>query len=224
MTPIDGPAVISLVHARITLSLHELRTAPANGARPLLHLHGLGMRSPETVPDDLASWPGAVYALDFTGHGSSTVPKGGGYTPEMLIGDADAAIEQLGEVTLVGRGLGAYVALLTAGARADAVRGAILCDGPGLVGGGPMPGTPTIARIDPSETGPPDPFALAELSKDVRPPDYVVDVTRLALGGSSRSDPIAICAKARPPWLAAVAEELGLGTMPLADALAKYAR
>ena len=50
--------------------------------------------------------------------------------------DADAALAHLGPATVYGRGLGAYVALLIAGARPDLVRGAVLDDGPGLVGGG----------------------------------------------------------------------------------------
>jgi pimeloyl-ACP methyl ester carboxylesterase len=209
-----------LIHGRVTLALHELR---ADGdSRPLLHLHGLGLRSPEEVPEDLASWPGPVFGLDFTGHGGSSIPRGGGYTPETLIGDVDAAIEHLGEVTLVGFGLGAYVALLTAGARADAVRGAVLCDGPGLAGGGSTPGTPTVVRVDANEAGPPDPFALAELARDVRPPDYAVDFARLALAASPH--PFAIVAKARPDWLEAVAEETGVVPTTLTAALRQFSR
>ena len=55
------------------------------------------------------------------------------------MGDADAALAELGEVTLLGRGLGAWIALLAAGARPREVRGAILADGPGLAGGGSRP-------------------------------------------------------------------------------------
>lgn len=213
-------STIELTHARVTLALHTLR-ADGDG-RPLLHLHGLGLRSPQTLPDELGSWPGPVYALDFTGHGASTVPRGGGYTAEILIGDVDAAIEHLGQVTLIGRGLGAYVALLTAGARADAVRGAILCDGPGLYGGGPVPGTPVIVRVDADAPTPPDPFALAELSRDVRPSDYAVDFARLAMTASP--NPFAIVAKARPDWLQAVAEEVGAPQVTLGEALELFAR
>jgi pimeloyl-ACP methyl ester carboxylesterase len=209
--------VIRLTHARITLALHELR---AGEGRPLLHLHGLGLRSPSGVPDDLTAWPGPVYALDFTGHGDSTVPTGGGYTPEVLMGDVDAAIEHLGEATLVGRGLGAYIALLAAGGRPDAVRGAILCDGPGIAGGGPAPGTPQAVRIDRDAPVPPDPWALAELSKDVRPPDYAVDFARLA--SSNSHNPFAIVAKARPEWLSAVAEEVGAAPTTMDEALRRF--
>lgn len=212
----------TLVHGRIELALHELK--PEGSVRPLLHLHGLGLQSPEALPDDLATWPGPVYALDFTGHGKSSVPGGGGYTAEILIGDVDAAINELGDVTLIGRGLGAYVALMTAAARAEAVRGAILCDGPGISGGGPTPGTPTVARVDPDAVAPPDPYALAELSKDVRPPDYAIDFVKLAVAGSGMSNPFAICAKARPEWLRAVAEELGAPQVSVEDALRMFAR
>ncbi len=212
----------TLVHGRIQLALHELKQD--GNTRPLLHLHGLGLQSPAVLPEDLATWPGPVFALDFTGHGKSSVPGGGGYTSEVLIGDVDAAINELGQVTLIGRGQGAYVALLTAGARADAVRGAVLCDGPGISGGGPMPGTPTVARIDPAAVAPPDPYALAELSKDVRPPDYAVDFVRLAVAGSGMSHPVAICAKARPEWMKAVADELGIVQSTVEEALKRFAR
>lgn len=208
----------TLVHGRIQLALHELRSGEG---RPLLHLHALGLRSPDALPDDLQSWPGPVCALDFTGHGASTVPSGGGYTPEVLIGDVDAAVQHLGPVTLVGRGLGAYVALLAAGARPDAIAGAILCDGPGLAGGGPAPGTPQVVRVDEHAPSPPDPWALAELSKDVRPPDYAVEFVRLA--ASNGHDPLAVVARARPEWLAAVAEEIGAAQTTIEDALARFA-
>src|SRR5690606_28180060 len=133
--------------------------------------HGLGERTPDRVPAHI-SWPGPVYGLDFTGHGRSTVPVGGGYTSEILVGAVDAALERLGQVTIPGRGLGAYISLLTAAARPAQVVGAILADGPGLVGGGVHPGSPSVPHPPPGSVGPPDPFALLELSRDVRPPDY----------------------------------------------------
>jgi pimeloyl-ACP methyl ester carboxylesterase len=123
---------------------------------------------------------------------------------------------------LIGRGLGAYIALLAAGGRPDAVRGAILCDGPGIAGGGPAPGTPQVVRVDADAPSPPDPWALAELSKDVRPPDYAVDYARLAY--SNAHNPFAIVAKARPEWLTAVAEEVGASPTTLEDALRGYSR
>jgi pimeloyl-ACP methyl ester carboxylesterase len=216
------PLLIKLTHGRITLALHELR---ANGAgTPLLHLHGLGLRSPDEVPASLQDWSGPIYALDFTGHGDSTVPKGGGYTPELLMGDVDAAVQHLGDVVLLGRGLGAYVALLASAARFDAVRGVILCDGPGMSGGGPAPGTPLLIRVDPNAPVPPDPFALAELSKDIRPPDYAVDFVQLVLAHTQVANPIAVCARARPEWLAAVLDELGTAPVTLAEALRLFSK
>ena len=144
-------------HSRIELALHRLRDG--DGA-PLLHLHGLGERSPAAVPGHLAGWPGPVWALDFTGHGASSMPVGGGYFCELLMADVDAALAHLGPTTLYGRGLGAYIALLTAGARPELVRGAILEDGPGLKGGGPEPTTPYVLPEPLDTPGPPDPYAL----------------------------------------------------------------
>jgi pimeloyl-ACP methyl ester carboxylesterase len=140
-----------LEHYRVRLALHELR--PGAG-RALLLLHALAARAPERVPPELSAWPGPVYALDFTGHGASTVPKGGGYTCELLISDADHALAKLGSATVVGRGLGAYVALLSAGSRPKQVRGAILLDGPGLAGAAPFPGRRRSIRRTPTPCRP----------------------------------------------------------------------
>ena len=104
-------------HNQVKLALHTLRTREGPA---VLHLHALGEHSPTVVPPDLEAWPGPVYALDFTGHGASTVPSGGGYTAEVLMGDADAALWMIGPATVVGRGMGAYIALLIAGARPGA--------------------------------------------------------------------------------------------------------
>ena len=166
----DAPPTM-LVHGRSRLALHQLADGDET-THPLLLLHGLGERSPAGLPTSAASWPGPVFALDFTGHGSSTIPSGGGYTAEVLMADVDAALEHLGPTTLLGRGLGSYVALLAAGGRAALVRGAVLTDGPGLVGGGIRPASAYIAPAPEAPCGPPDPLALAELSRDVRPPDY----------------------------------------------------
>ena len=69
-------AMTTLRHGRVALALHELR---AGTGRPLLLLHGLGERSPEKVPSDAEAWSGPVHALDFTGHGQSTITVGGGF-------------------------------------------------------------------------------------------------------------------------------------------------
>jgi pimeloyl-ACP methyl ester carboxylesterase len=210
-----------LQHNRIKLALHALRAGPG---RTLLLLHGLGERSPAAVPQELAAWPGPVYALDFTGHGASTVPRGGGYTCELLMADADAALARLGEATILGRGVGAYVALLIAGGRPTKVRGAILCDGPGLAGGGAGSTSAWIPFVDPSQAAPPDPFALVELATDIRPPDYAAIFARQAAQFAGLPRPISVCACERPEWLAAVVNELGVEMTNLREALASYAR
>lgn len=211
--------VTMLRHNKVDLALHRLRDGDGH---PLLLLHGLGEISPKTVPEWANAWPGPITALDFTGHGLSTVPRGGGYTAEILLADADAALAELGKATVVGRGLGAYIALMLAGARAAEVRGAVLCDGAGLVGGPVGPTSQSFVMIPPSGR-PPDPYALFELSRDLRPPDYAALFVRLAVESSGLDEPIAVAAVVRPPWLAAVVDEVGVTTCSARDALELYA-
>lgn len=217
----------TLRHGKINLALHQLREAPGQN-RPLLLLHGLGETSPVSVPELVQSWPGPIAALDFTGHGESTIPRGGGYTAELLLGDADAALAALvdegdaDEITIVGRGLGAYIALQLAGARASQVHGAILVDGPGLAGGPTGPTSQSFFRLPAAESVP-DPYALVELGRDLRPPDYAASFVRLALAGSDLEDPIAVCSVFRPQWLDAVAGEHGVIDVPFTEALETFA-
>lgn len=213
-------APVVLRHNVIDLALHELRPARGEGV-PLLLLHGLGERTPAGAPPWTDGWPGAVHGLDFTGHGASTVPHGGGYSAEVLMGDADTALGHLGPCAVVGRGLGAYVALLIAGARPKLVRGAVLADGPGLTGGGPNPVFGSVLQIPHGPHPAPDPWALAELSRDVRPADYATAFARLVLQVSELRHPLVVTARVRPPWLEAVADEPGVAeATSLADALA----
>lgn len=215
----DPVPMVLLRHGRIDLALHQL----SEGIRPLLLLHGLGERSPQSVPSWARAWTGAVHALDFTGHGSSTIPSGGGYTAEALMGDVDAALAHLGPSVLLGRGLGAYVALLAAGARPELVAGAILADGPGLAGGGAVPSSPYVIQLDPGVQGPPDPFALAELSRDLRPADYAVSFAWQAANLSRLSVPITVSSITRPDWLQAVVDSPGVQEATTAEALVFYA-
>lgn len=210
-----------LHHNKVRLALHELR---AGTGRPLLLLHGLGERTPPAAPDGTAAWPGPVLGLDFTGHGESTVPGGGGYTAELLMADADVALAEIGPATLLGRGLGAYVAVLVAGARPELARGAVLLDGPGLFGGPTGPASPRIPVAPPGTEGrPPDPYALLELSGDVRPPDYALTYARHAAERSGLDEPLAVAATGRPPWLAAIIDNLRLAPTSVREALAGYA-
>ena len=213
---------VALSHNRIRLALHQLSERPG---RPLLVLHGLGERTPPDVPAEATAWPGPVWGLDFTGHGRSTVPRGGGYTCEVLMADTDLALAHLGQASLYGRGLGGYVALLAAGARPDGVRGVVIADGPGLAGGDSSPSTVVIATVDPDGAGsaPPDPLALRELSLDVRPPDYALGFAREAVDQSGLEAPLVVSASDRPPWLAAVLERYGIEVRPVEAALAHLA-
>lgn len=215
---------IALTHVKAELALHCLREGQG---RPLLLLHGLGEKSPSATPQETDSWPGPVWALDFTGHGNSTVPIGGGYTAEMLMADVDIAIAHLGKVTILGRGLGGYVALLIAGARSQLVRGTIITDGPGLFGGANGgPGSAHILTVTNPPTQQarttPDPFALIELSTDIRPPDYASSFARMAAQMSGLERPITVAARGRSPWIDAVVQEPGVDVSTISSALCHY--
>ncbi len=221
-----GNAVQTIRNARIDLALHELRPATGTG-HPMLLLHGLGEQSRTDVPEELAGWPGGVWALDFSGHGQSSVPAGGGYTCELLMSDADAALAVLGPLTIYGRGLGGYIGLLLLGARASEVRGLIIDDGPGLRGGGSEPGSQSIEGVGPGTVyanTTPDPFALLELAADIRPPDYAARFVRLAVEGSSLETVVSIVAIDRPSWLAGLLAEYGVVESRLADSWRFFAR
>lgn len=212
--------IATIRHNRVRLALHKLKDGDSHA---LLLLHGLGERSPATLPPRYADWPGPVHALDFTGHGASDIPAGGGYSCEFLMADADAALAHLGRATIVGRGLGAYVGLLLAGARPQQVRGTILLDGPGLAGGGTSAKSPYIPVVDTRQPAPPDPYALADLATDARPPAYASNYAMLALQRSGLERPIAVCARERPEWLAVTMGLLSLEHTGFAEALQDYA-
>ncbi|MCD9625450.1 alpha/beta fold hydrolase [Rhabdothermincola salaria] len=208
-------------NGRLRLALHVL--AEGEGL-PLLVLHGLGDRTGTARPPWSAAWPGPVLGLDFTGHGASDIPTGGGYTPENLMADVDAVLAVHGPVCIVGRGLGAWVALLIAGARPHLVHGVVLADGTGLAGGGPEPPSPHVTSFPAQPSGPPDPYALLELSRDVRPPDYAMDFLRFVVEESDLEAPIVVSARIRPPWVEAVADAVGVIDLPLEEAVAHLAR
>ncbi len=212
-------ATTRLLHGRCELALHTLREGSGH---PLLLLHGLGERTPDLPPPPSAGWAGPVLGLDFVGHGESTIPVGGGYTAEILMADVDTALRHLGEATVLGRGLGAYIALLVAGARADLVHGAILADGPGLAGGGIRPGSPHVLAGPATCADPPDPFALAELSGDVRPPDYAATWVRHANEYGFLDNPVAVATVVRPEWVEGILAEPGVIECSLSDALNMY--
>lgn len=181
---------MQLEHGRVSIELHPL--AGGKGP-PLLLLHALG-GSAESWSEEVLDWPhGPVFALDFSGHGRSGHVRGGAYYPEYFLADADLALGQIGEpCALVGAGIGAYVALLLSGARADQTLGALLFDGAGLAGGGSVPQhelevSDKVEAIEDFErfiekaaseyAASTDPW-VAHCERDLRPLDYVASFAR----------------------------------------------
>ncbi|MBX3027190.1 alpha/beta hydrolase [bacterium] len=188
--------MMRLRHARTTIALHEL--AHGDGL-PLLVLHPLGGSSADWR-QDAAAWPGRVIGVDFSGHGDSPPLPGGAYWPELLLGDADVALEQIAPAAVAGAGLGAYIALLLAGSRPQAVPAALLLPGRGLAGGGPQPDfdRPFLTGLTPSEHPPLpagcDPLCCA-LDLDPRPPEYAARFAAAASRLLLLEDDAP-----RPPW------------------------
>lgn len=210
---------MSIRHGRVSLALHTLREA---AGPTLLCLHAVGGLARD-FRETASLWPGPVFALDFAGHGASQPLRGGAYHPELLAGDADAALAEIGPARLVGAGIGAYVALLLAGGRPDAVPGALLLPGAGLEGGGvaPDPAIDTLARW--VDLGTPlrgcDP-AVRRLERDIRPPDYAEAFARTA-----RRLLLAEGDFTQPPWWQAVraSPTAMLAPADLATSLARLA-
>lgn len=197
-----------LTHGELSLALHEL-CAPTGRAVSagdgdagirLLLVHELAgsTRGWGTLPAaTTARFPGGVYGLDLAGHGESEWRRGGAYTPELFAADVAIALDELGPSLVAGAGLGAYVALLIAGARPDLISAALLLPGRGLAGGGAMPdfargpaSSEDVARLSreagaAAESGsgaqPPafDPLVASCLG-DIRPLDYACSLATTA--------------------------------------------
>lgn len=211
---------VFLQHNKISLALHHVREGTG---RPALLLHGLGEDSTAMAQLPM-KWNGPIWALDFTGHGQSTVPRGGGYSSEILMADVDIALRHLGEATVIGRGLGGYIAFLIAGARPQFVKGAVIVDGPGLSGGAiHATSSSEIVSAGDRVGHAPDPWAMIELSRDARPPNYAVTFARLAVATSDLDEPIAVTTRVTPPWIEAIRAEPGVMTdLSLDEALEIY--
>jgi pimeloyl-ACP methyl ester carboxylesterase len=194
--------VRKLASGRGEIALHELKrgTGPA-----LLALHALGGCARDLAPL-AASWPGRVVALDLPGHGDSAWARGGSYSPELCAAAADDALAETGDAFLAGAGLGAYVALLLAGARAARVPGALLLPGRGLEGGGPAPRPDQAVEVRSAdalrmleargarERAAFDPM-LRACETDPRPPEYA-----RAFADAARRLVLVDDGSARPPW------------------------
>jgi pimeloyl-ACP methyl ester carboxylesterase len=186
-------------HGRIHLELHPL----ADGHGPaLLALHELYGSSRDWQLEAM-QWPGPIYGLDFCGHGESDHLRGGAYMPEMLLADADAALARIGAAAVVGRGLGAWIALMLGAARRDEVAAALLLAGRGLGGGGAAPSfAPDVfARyLSPAEGLPARVDQRVHVMEiDVRPVDYAQGFAAEARCLLLHDD-----GGERPPWWKAV--------------------
>lgn len=199
-----------IASGRGEVALHELRA----GAGPtLLALHALGGTAQDFAAL-AAHWPGRVLALDFAGHGASAWTRGGSYSPELHAACADDALLEAGDAYLVGAGLGAYVALLLAGARAKQVPAALLLPGRGLEGGGAAPRfdrPPELDLLLATEAAARPDFdpMLRACETDPRPPDYArpyADAARRLL--------LAEDGAARPPWWQAARNASASETAP----------
>jgi pimeloyl-ACP methyl ester carboxylesterase len=186
-----------LKHVNVYLELHSLREGPG---LPLLLLHEL--RGSTADWKSLPAWNGPVYGLDFSGHGASDWVRGGAYYPELMAADADTALAHVGRAALVGAGLGAYVALMLAGARPADVAGALLLPGAGLEGGGSFPDYeaefPDVDTLRPVGSDGCDP--MVDLTDHfVRPEAYAFELAATASRILLAED-----GSARPPWWVAI--------------------
>jgi len=213
---VSGPQ--ALTRGRTRLALHPLRM----GSAPhLLRLHAL-YRGATRLAAPPFEWPGAVFGLDFSGHADSSWVTGGAYTPELLAGDGDAALARIGPAFLAGEGIGAYVALLLAGARPELVPAALLLPGAGLDGGGPLPDFSGRVELEWAEqasrpaargsAGEADPLVSA-LEYDARPVDYAEEFAAHARGLVLAED-----GGPRPAWWEAVARSARAQRVALGEA------
>jgi pimeloyl-ACP methyl ester carboxylesterase len=201
--------MIELKNGRVSLALYELSSGEGP---PLLALHELGGSAEDFRMPELP-WPGPAYALDFSGHGRSGRLHGGEYYPELWAADADCALAWLAtqhkELIVLGRGLGAYVALLLAGARPELVRAAVLCDGEGSFGDerDPLSIEPVVPDIEAIESArglraePKADPTLHQHGDHVRPADYAARFAQAA-----RKLVLLEGEAARPKWWQATAQ------------------
>jgi len=191
--------IIKLKHARVSLALHRLQEAAGT---PLLLLHALGGSAADWDLDALG-WNGPAYALDLCGHGRSGHVRGGGYHAELWAADADLALAELGDdALLAGAGVSAYVALLLASARPDAVRGALLLPGTGLEGGGPEPDFAQIPVPLPASGASGALHEAPALDPAVRFSESIVRPPDLARTFAGDAGPLVLCedGRPRPAW------------------------
>lgn len=97
-------------------------------------------------------------------------------------------------------------------------------DKPGLAGGDASAKNPYLPVVGTAQPAPPDPFAIADLATDARPPTYACHYAMLAMQGSEPERPMAVCTCARPDWLTVPMNLLALEPTSLAVAMQDFAQ
>lgn len=99
-------------------------------------------------------------------------------------------------------------------------------DRQGLAGGDASAKNPYLPVVDTVQPAPPDPFAIADLATDARPPTYACHYAMLAMQGAEPERPIAVYVYtcARPDWLTVTMSLLALEQTSLVEAMQDFAR
>lgn len=135
-----------------------------------------------------------MIVLDLAGHGESA-PATGPLGIGTMISGLAATVRQLDRVVLVGHGVGAWLAMLYAGAHPDQVARVV------VVGGGPLRGMRADVPLVPKDLD--DARLLSAAVRATPAADYVLkDVVRSAAAG-----PLARWASAEPEYTELEAEE-----------------
>ena len=201
---------IAAPHAQVDARAAPRCAATANGPALLL-LHGLGERSPARAAREPRA-PGPVPSARSTSPATARRRcRAAAATPRsVLMGDADAALARArrGDAASAAGSAPTWRCCSPARARGRCAARSSATDpaSPAAV--------PARQPRDPlrrsAAQAPPDPFALVELARDVRPPDYATTFVRLATELSGLARPVSVCAVERPEWLRAVLEEPGV--------------
>jgi pimeloyl-ACP methyl ester carboxylesterase len=206
---------VRIRNGRVEIVLHE-RTA--GEGTPLLLLHALYGSSADWGAE-VETWPGPVFALDFAGHGASGRVRGGAYDFERFLSDADLALRALvvdggHRAVLAGAGLGAWYALVLAGARADRVPGCLLAPGAGLGGRGERPNPLDVQPVLPTPEqaaafrGDADPY-VSMADRELQPSWFSQPFAEAARGLVLLED-----GEERPAWWRAAARVPDVRTVP----------